>query len=105
LLDGAIKDTWGNLGRQKEKEMMIRKWISSDGSELVPTTDVKKKKEKNPPTKCRLWSGSLTPQQSLFKGTLSHPGVKFLIFVMLSFSLLMLSFILFDFGDQCLGVG
>jgi hypothetical protein len=29
------------LGRQKEKEMIIHEWISSDGSELVPTTDVK----------------------------------------------------------------
>jgi hypothetical protein len=36
----ATKGTWGNLGRQKEKEMIIHKWISSDGSELLPTTDV-----------------------------------------------------------------
>jgi hypothetical protein len=26
---------------RKEKEMIIHKWISSDGSELVPITDVK----------------------------------------------------------------
>jgi hypothetical protein len=41
LTGRATKGTWGNLGRQKEKEMKIHKWISSDGSELVPTTDVK----------------------------------------------------------------
>jgi hypothetical protein len=40
LTGRATKGTWGNLGRQKEKEMIIHKWISSDGSELVPTTDV-----------------------------------------------------------------
>jgi hypothetical protein len=37
----ATKGTWGNLGRQKEKEMIIHKWISTNGSELVPTSDVK----------------------------------------------------------------
>jgi hypothetical protein len=37
----AIKGTWVNLGRQKEKEMISIKWIASDGSELVPTTDSK----------------------------------------------------------------
>jgi hypothetical protein len=41
LTGRATKGTCGNLGRQKEKEMIIHKWISSDGSELVPTTDVK----------------------------------------------------------------
>jgi hypothetical protein len=41
LTGRASKGTWGNLGRQKEKEMTIHKWISSDGSELVPTTDFK----------------------------------------------------------------
>jgi hypothetical protein len=41
LTGRAIKDTWGNLGRQKEKEIILHKWISSDGSELVPATDVK----------------------------------------------------------------
>jgi hypothetical protein len=40
LTGRATKGTWGNLGRQKEKEMLIHKWISSDGSELVSTTDV-----------------------------------------------------------------
>jgi hypothetical protein len=39
LTGRAIKGTWGNLGRQKEKEMIIHKWILDDGSELVPTTD------------------------------------------------------------------
>jgi hypothetical protein len=41
LTGRATEGTWGNLGRQKEKEMIIHKWISSDGSELVPTTDIK----------------------------------------------------------------
>jgi hypothetical protein len=41
LTGRATKGTWGNLGRQKEKEMIFHKWISSDGSEMVPTTDVK----------------------------------------------------------------
>jgi hypothetical protein len=40
-MGSAIKGTWGNLGRKKEKEVIFHKWISSDGSELVPTTDVK----------------------------------------------------------------
>jgi hypothetical protein len=35
----AIKGTWGNLGRQKEKEMISIIWIASDGPELVPTTE------------------------------------------------------------------
>jgi hypothetical protein len=39
----ATKGTWDNLGRQTEKEMIIHNWISSDGSELVPTTEVKNK--------------------------------------------------------------
>jgi hypothetical protein len=40
LTGRAFKDTWGDLGRQKEKELKSIKWIASDESELVPTTDV-----------------------------------------------------------------
>jgi hypothetical protein len=43
LTGRTIKGTWGDLGRQKEIRNDIHEWIASDGSELVPTTDGKKR--------------------------------------------------------------
>jgi hypothetical protein len=43
LTGRAIQDNLGYLGWQKDsKEFVCIKWNAADGSELVPTTDVKK---------------------------------------------------------------